>query len=262
MLVVDDAQHADDASLRLMHYLARTTASDRVLLVLAHRPSSDAGLGQVRRSLLGRRAAITLDLKPLPHSDVSTLVRQLRPEATDEFIDAVWTASEGVPFAVVELTRTVELARTGSVHDPLSADWLLAADLTDEQAQTLAAAAVIGSTFDTDEFLGMAGLPEGPAYAVLEAGISKRLLLRTDTGYQFRHTLLRDALLARVLPTQLRGLHLRAAAALTGLDRSPARIGHHLIKADDARASTAPGVCCVRPRRRRRWAPTKTPSRR
>ena len=231
MLVVDDAHQADEASLRLLHYLARSTVSDRVLLVLAHRPRPPVGLAQVRQSLLGRHAAATLDMKPLSYEEVSTLVRRLNPAAADEFVDAVWTASEGMPFPVVELTRS------GAVDGSPSAASLLPAGLTEAQVHTLAAAAIIGSTFDTDEFQELTGLPEEQAYAELDAAILARLLVRTDTGYRFRHAMLRDALLAKLLPSQFHGLHRRAAAALQVLDRSPARIGHHLIEAGDHAAA-------------------------
>ncbi len=231
MLVVDDAHQADEASLRLLHYLARSTVSDRVLLVVAHRPHPPVGLAQVRQSLLGRNAAATLDMKPLAYAEVSTLVRRLNPSATDEFVAAVWTASEGMPFSVVELTRS------GSADGPLSVESLLPSGLTEAQVHTLAAAAIIGSTFDTDEFQELTGLPEEQVYRELDAGILTRLLVRTDTGYRFRHAMLRDALLAKLLPSQFHGLHRRAAAALQALDRSPARIGHHLIEAGDHAAA-------------------------
>ena len=54
VLVVDDAHDADDASMRLLHYLARSTQSDRVLIVIAHRPEMCPALAQIRQSLLGR----------------------------------------------------------------------------------------------------------------------------------------------------------------------------------------------------------------
>jgi DNA-binding SARP family transcriptional activator len=231
VLVVDDAHHADDASLRLMHYLARSTVSERALLVLAHRPQVAAGLAQVRQSLLGRGTAVTLDMKPLAYEDVSALVRQLSPAAGDDFVDEVWTASEGLPYSVVEL------ARAGANGTSVSAASLLPASLTERQAQALSAAAVVGTTFDTDEFLQVTALAEDEAYAVLDAALSHRLLLRTDTGYEFRHAMLRDALLEMLRPAQSRALHRQAAAALEALDRSPARIGHHLLQAGDQAAA-------------------------
>ena len=39
LLTIDDVHDADDASLRLLHYIARSTATERVCIVLAHRPT-------------------------------------------------------------------------------------------------------------------------------------------------------------------------------------------------------------------------------
>jgi DNA-binding SARP family transcriptional activator/tetratricopeptide (TPR) repeat protein len=227
VLVIDDAQHADDASLRLLHYLARSTVSERVLLVVAHRPQVSAELAQIRQSLRSRGTAVTLDVSPLTYTDVAELTRQLSPASTDDFVDAVWTASVGLPFSVVEL------ARAGATQAPLPAASFLPTALTGRQVQALAAAAVLGSTFDTDEFLAVTGLADDEAYTVLDAALNQRLVVRSDTGYEFRHTILRDALLAGLSPSQLRALHRQAAAALESLRRSPRQIGHHLVQAGD-----------------------------
>ncbi len=233
VLVVDDADQADDASLRLLHYLARSTVSERVLLVLGHRGTSPE-LAQVRRSLLGRGTGVTLDLQPLPHDDVRALVRTIAPEADDALVDTVYAASGGVPLFVVELARSAAAGRD------LVAESLVPPSGSDEPG-SLAAAAILGSTFDTDEFIEVTGLSEPDAYAALERASAQNLLLRTDSGWEFRHALVRDALLAKVAPAQLRRLHRRAADALQNLHRPATRIGFHLIQAGD-RAGAVPWV--------------------
>ena len=39
LIVVDDLQDADEASLRLLHYLSRCAVTEPVLIAVAHRPS-------------------------------------------------------------------------------------------------------------------------------------------------------------------------------------------------------------------------------
>ena len=148
VLVVDDAHDADDASARLIHYLARSTLTDRVLIVIAHRPKLCPALAQVRHSLLGRGNAVTLDMTTLAYDDVAVLVRRHAPEAQAELIDAVWAASDGLPFAVVELART-------SVDGHANASSMLPAALSAAEIDALAAAAVLGVAFDTDEFVAV-----------------------------------------------------------------------------------------------------------
>ncbi len=233
VLVVDDVDQADDASLRLLHYLARSTVSERALLVLGHRTISPE-LAQVRRSLLGRGTGVTLDLQPLPHDDVRALVRTITPEADEGLVDTVYAASGGVPLFVVELARSAAAGRelvAGSLIPPSGSD----------EPGSLAAAAILGSTFDTDEFIEVTRLSEPDAYAALERAAEQNLLLRTDAGWEFRHALVRDALLAKVPQAQLRRLHRRAADALQALHRPATRIGFHLVQAGD-RVGAVPWV--------------------
>jgi DNA-binding SARP family transcriptional activator/tetratricopeptide (TPR) repeat protein len=238
VLVVDDAHQADDGSVRLMHYLARSSVSERVLLVLAHRPDVTAELAQIRQSLLGRGTAVTLDLRPLDRDDAAALVREVAPAASDDFVDAVWTASGGVPFSVVELARA-RAGRSSPAAAALLPQTWNPETWDDGHLDALGGAAVLGSAFDTDEFLEISGLGEDDAYAALDAGLANGLLVRTPTGYEFRQHLLREALLDRLRPTQLRTLHRRAAAALEALGRSPARIGHHLVQAGERAAAVS-----------------------
>lgn len=65
LLVVDDVGLADDASLKLLHYLARATSAEHVLLALGHRLPPAPALARLRNALLGRSAAVTIDLGPL-----------------------------------------------------------------------------------------------------------------------------------------------------------------------------------------------------
>ena len=231
VLAVDDAHLADEASLRLLHYLARSTAPEKVLMVISHRPGGSAALGEMRQSLLARSRAVTVDLEALSRSDVSVLIRQLSPSADEPLVESVWAASGGMPLFVVEM------ARSGSDGRSVPAKQLLLSALPPGAVHSLASAAVLGQTFDTDEFIAVSGLSDSESYAVLHAAETQRLLHRTPTGYEFRHALVRDAVLDGLLGSDLRALHRRAAVALTGLDASPSRIGHHLVRAGDRSAA-------------------------
>jgi DNA-binding SARP family transcriptional activator len=227
VLVVDDAHEADEGSLRLLHFLARSTVTEPVLLVLSHRPTAGGVLGEVRGALLGRGAAITMDLGPLAAADAATLARRYVPDAADDALDGLYEASGGLPFTVVEMARSA--AADGAPAG--------AAALPEDMRTALSVVAVLGSVFDTDEFTALAGLPDEAAYAQLDLAIGLGLLRRRDVGYEFRHPLLRSSLLDATGPNGLRAAHRRAAAALAELGRSPARIGRHLVLAGDTAAA-------------------------
>ena len=219
VLIVDDAHDADEASLRLLHYLARSTVTERLLIAVGHRPAAGI-LGEVRRSLLARGNAAALDLTPLRPASAALLARRHAPAADTTVLDAIYEASGGLPFAVVELARDLMPHRSA----------VLAARLPEGARRAMSAAAVLGSTFDTDEFAGLTGLPDEDAYAVLDQAVDRHVVQRTGGGYAFRHALIRESLLHMAGADARRDAHRRAAATLQRLGRSPARIGHHLVQ--------------------------------
>src|SRR6185369_8524749 len=88
LLTIDDAHDADDASLRLLHYIARSTHDQRICIVLAHRPApiSDT-LAETRQSLIDRHGATEIELGPLASADVVALVQRHVPDPSAELID-------------------------------------------------------------------------------------------------------------------------------------------------------------------------------
>ena len=234
LLTIDDVQDADEASLRLLHYLARSCLTDRLILVLCHRrqPATDA-FEQVRSSLLGRNAAIDLSLAPLDRADVATLARSYRPELDEESLAQISEVSGGVPFAVVGLAR----AAGAPYVDGRSPGSVVLDMLAPAVRTALVPVATTGTTFDTDEFLSLCGLPEEEAYDCLDAALAALVVERTLSGYRFRHPLIRDALLDGLTPHRRRAMHRICAERLAALDASPARIGHHLLAAGDPAAA-------------------------
>src|SRR5829696_7511966 len=234
VLAVDDAHEADEASLRLLHFLARSTVTESVLLVLAHRPVVGGVLADVRGNLLGRSAAVTMDLGPLVPVDAATLARRYLPGAAAPVLDGMYAASGGLPFAVVEMARS-------AAAEPAAGRPPGTAALPAGARSALSAVAVLGLTFDTDEFTALARLTDEAAYAELDRALAVGLLRRRDTGFEFRHPLLRTSLLEAAGDAGRRAAHRRAATALQELGRSPARIAHHLVEAGD-RAAAVPWV--------------------
>jgi DNA-binding SARP family transcriptional activator/tetratricopeptide (TPR) repeat protein len=236
LLTIDDLHDADEASLRLIHYLARATTGQRVTLVLGHRPVTEPStLAEMRESLVGRHGAIDLPLSALGVSPLQALVSAHVPDADDELVERIGMLSGGVPFAAVELARR-------AAHEP---DWVRLVDvnmiggIAPATREVLQRVAVVGLSFDTDEFVALSGLPEAEAYEHLDAALASTVVEPTASGYQYRHGLVRDALLEDVPPHRRRLIHRDAAARLEALDASPARIGYHLLHAGEAGRAVA-----------------------
>src|SRR5262249_53123165 len=93
------------------------------------------------------------------------------------------------------------------------------------------------STFDTDDFLALSGLPDEHAFECLDAALASLVIVRTPTGFQFRHPLIREALLDDIPPSRQRALHRTCAQRLIALHASPARIAHHLLASGEPHAA-------------------------
>ena len=233
VLIVDDAHDADEASLRLLHYLSRAAVGERILIVVAHRPwPLRPAMDAMRRSLIGRGTSVPLDLGQLPDEDI----RQLASPAVGEdqvILERVVKLAGGNPFAAIELARTA--ASGDDRGGPMGA--LVLRGLGDAAISALTKVAVLGAEFNTDEYVAVAGVGEAQAYALLDEALVGGVIERMAAGYRFRHSLVRDALLDGLPPHRLLPLHRRAAEALRGLSASPARIGHQLLQAGDVGAA-------------------------
>jgi DNA-binding SARP family transcriptional activator len=227
LLTIDDVHDADDASLRLLHYLARSAHDQRVCIVLSHRPAPMSGtLAQTRQSLLDRHQAVELPLAPLGADDVAALVRRHISQPAPEQVEHIAALGGGIPFAVIQLARRVASQPGGK--PPLDAGMI--GGILPATREVLQRVAVVGSSFDTDEFVALSGLAEGAAFDHLDAALAALIVEPASTGYRFRHSLVRGALLEDLTPHRRRQIHRDAATRLIELGASAARIGHHLLQ--------------------------------
>ena len=224
LLAVDDMHEADEASLRLLHYLARGISGERALIVVGHREGGRR-VEQIKGSLLRRNLAIHVPLRPLDRQGTDDLVRMHTADVSTTTLDHIWEVSGGLPFAVVEMARAPATATVRTLGA------LGLSRLAVRTREALQRVAVIGISFDTDQFVALTGLPEPEAYAALDAALAGLVVVHTGSGYRFRHPLIRDALLDDIPPAQQRLFHHQAAARLSAVGAPPARIAHHLIAA-------------------------------
>ena len=238
LLTVDDVHDADDGSLRLLHYLARSARGQRVCIVLAHRPvpAADA-LESTRRSLIDRYGAAELRLGPLADRDAAALVRRYVAEPQAELVRLVTTLGRGVPFLVTELARRAGPMAGAGPTAGAGPDWAPAlqasmfAPLRPATREVLQRVAVAGSSFDTDEFVALSGLAETEAFGHLDAALAAHIVEPASAGYRFRHCLIREALTSDVPEHRRRQVHRDTARRLVELGASPVRIGHHFLAA-------------------------------
>jgi DNA-binding SARP family transcriptional activator/tetratricopeptide (TPR) repeat protein len=232
VLAIDDLQGADDASIRLLHHVARALTESRVLLLLTRRPPS---ADEVERtgSLLGRGEVLDLTVGPLDDDAARALAAaNIVGDGADRLDDIVAVAA-GNPYLLLQLARHAASGPTWVA----SIDAAAVAGIPPDTRELLQRVATAGSAFDSDEFVALTGLADGDAFEHLDRAISLGVLEPATIGYRFRHRLVREALLRDVPPHRLRRIHRDAAERLATLGASPARIGHHLVHADDVRSA-------------------------
>lgn len=220
LIIVDDVHEADDASLRLLHYLARCAMTETVLIALAHRPLTEAPLREIAESLVARGSGTQVCLTPLSEAATRQLLTDRFPGLDDEAIERIDAASGGLPFTVLELARS-HLAGTPAVLPALPAP----------VQSTFARLALLGSTFTTDELVGVSGGDEDLAYRHLDAACGAMLVERAEAGYRFRHALVRDALVQTMPPSAESAARRDVAEALAAMNAPPGRVAHQFLAA-------------------------------
>ena len=111
LLVVDDAQWADDASLAFLAFLIRRLEDAPVLLLVATRPAHDAGAPAARPARRRRRGARAAAVRAEPPAVGSWSAPRSAQDADPAFVAACHAATRGNPLLVSELLREVAADR-------------------------------------------------------------------------------------------------------------------------------------------------------
>jgi predicted ATPase len=247
LLLVDDGQWLDDASVAVLAHLVRRIADLRMCIIVCERSDELVGdrLEGLKRD--ARRGGVLDEfvLERLGPDDVRSLASAsgLAPDLGQ----ALFERSEGIPFFVVEY---LELLRTG---DGTSADAerlpqgirdLVASRLemvSAEAGQVLTSAAVIGRSFDGSLVRRASGRSADETVRALEELLRLGLVReRAASGdYDFDHEVTRDVLLAETSLARRRLLHRRIAEVLrerpSARSGQAAQIASHYAAAGDER---------------------------
>jgi DNA-binding CsgD family transcriptional regulator/tetratricopeptide (TPR) repeat protein len=226
VIVMEDVQWADQATLDLLLHLARRIHTCRALVIVTYRREDVDGTYGLRQ-LLGDTASATgtrrLDVAPLSLDAVATLVATCSgSDAGRSRMDAVrlHAITRGNAFFVTEVlssgldtipeqVRDAVLARVGS--------------LSEDARQALEIVALAGARAEVEllEDLLHNGL------VTLDEALARGLLLEADGAITFRHELAR-LVVAEQIPVGRRvHQHRRLLAALAARGDDPARLAHH-----------------------------------
>ena len=248
VLLIDDVQWIDASSLEVVAYLARRLAG-RPLAILTTWRREDLDDGRdIQVAFAAERAGLMVrtTLGRLGRAGVAALAASaLGAAATDDLIDALLAESEGVPLYLVEaLLAGGPTAASGP--GPVAAGGVAAllrsriGSVGEIAGQLLAAAAVIGRSFDLGTVRAASGRSEDETIAGLEELVRRGLVREMDANvvrdlaYDFSHGRLRDVAYESLGLARRRSLHRRVAESLGSTAGGPrdegvrwALIAHH-----------------------------------
>ena len=253
LLLLEDMHWADGDTLSLLEYLADAVVGSRVVVVLSAR-SDEAASDRFRRL----RSHPEVRIVPLTRfgpddaADLASACSQGAPLPV-EAVDFLLEAAEGLPFLVEELLSG--LVESGAlVRGP--AGWTVVGPLAARVPHTLAelvrrrldafpgaalpvlhAAAILGRDVDWTLLAPITGLTDEEVTVGLRAARAASFLTadpETLGGFRWRHALVRDAVLAELIPPEQQALAVRAADILE--ERDPTLVGPYATLAAELHA--------------------------
>lgn len=242
LMILEDLQWADEATLELLPLLAHALSTSRLLIIASYRREEihrGHRLRRTRAELRRARCLEELSLEALTPAETTALIeRIIGCEAGARLRTVVQERTEGLPFFIEEITGAMltgghltaernglELSK-GEVPVPETvrdAVRIRADRLSPEARAAIEFAAVAGQNdlgrfFDEDLH---------PLEEALQLGI---IVDRNDT-LSFRHDLIREGIYADIPWTRRRSLHRRAAERLEKVGAEPHAIAEQWLGA-------------------------------
>lgn len=226
VLVLDDLDRADLASLELLSLLVDRVGRSRMLIVATLRTDAVGRLPQKERGLsevLGHRNCERILLARLAREDVAHYVSSVLRDPDGQLTEAVFQKSEGNPFFMAELSRKLmetHPPRPEALAVPDAALELVrqrVAKLDDGARGLLTTCAVIGRSFELRLLAEITERPAAQLMLELDSALSAGVLTLAESGktrFVFSHELLRSVLYDALPAPQRRAQHLRTAEAL------------------------------------------------
>src|SRR3984885_4600524 len=253
VLVIDDLQWADSASVKLWGRLARTAPQVPLLIVGMTRPAPQ------RDDLVALRRAgddeARVQLAALPQRAVAELVKELAGGQPDTGLLRLAAGAGGNPLYPTELLAA--LGRSGGIAVSPSGTAHLAAETVPDSLpaaiadrlgfvvtgtrEVLRAAALLGVEFAVPDLTTVLGRSVAEVVPALDEARASGVLTdaRGGAGLAFRHPLIREALYAE-LPTAVRSAwHRDAGHALATAGAAPDRVARQLLRSIGEPGKTA-----------------------
>jgi DNA-binding CsgD family transcriptional regulator len=236
MLAFEEVHWSDDASLELIFHLARSHASQQVIIALTYRSEEiSPRLSRLIADLERARLVVDLPVTRLGRDDVGAMLRAIfgpHENLGPEFIHLLHGLTEGNPFFVEETLKALLIA--GDLTPAAGGGWNARPlervrvprtaveavrrrlDALSQPARDVASiAAVAGRRFDFNLLQSLTQHDERSMLALVKELITAQLVVEeTADRFAFRHALTREAIYAELLARERVALHRHVADAI------------------------------------------------
>lgn len=262
VLLLDDLQWADEATLQFLHFLMQRLPDISLLILGSYRSdeiSEKSPLQKLIRQVYRRETGQNAVLARLSAEETNQLIKMIL-KLEQEFTPLnshLYRETEGNPYFLIELLKsylesgslhattsevgwdwqepTAQVSIPQSIHSLLE-DRLIRAGKRGRRVLSLMACLRHGAGL---ELLKLAlNKPEEILLSIIERLVQQQLLIERDGQFHFSHTILRETLAARLSAIRKRRLHQRIATALEAihlpsLDRVASELAYHYSEAED-----------------------------
>jgi len=221
ILVVDDAQWADGATLDLLRYVGRRIESTGALLILSYRDDALRADHPLLGVLSGlpARSCTRMALSPLSRVGVAEMARRVGRSAR-----GLYQVTQGNPFFVTELLAGDPQTLPASVREAVLAR---VAPLPAEARDVIEVASVSPTPIEVGVLDAVVGHTQAAIALCTAAG-----LLEVEAGaLRYRHELARRAVEASLSTGRAAALHTAVFDALSARGASVVRLVHHAAQA-------------------------------
>src|SRR5580693_1901306 len=246
VLVLDDLQWADEASLVVWYQLAASIDQQPLLLVATCRPAPGRPEVQQVRAAAVRRGGAVVTLEPLTEPHVAALVTAMLGVPPGEALRQLTAQAVGNPLYLRELVdalvreRALEIgpdaAEVTTARQQLPAS--LAAVLSErlsvvsaDTAQLLRTATLLGGTFTVTDLAVLRRRPASDLADGLQEAVEAGLLASSGPQLAFRHPLIQQALYESMPPALRAALHAEAARELAANGADALSVAQQLFAA-------------------------------
>ncbi|HYN98826.1 MAG TPA: AAA family ATPase, partial [Actinomycetota bacterium] len=252
LVVLEDLQWADVASLELLSFLAPYLKDCRFLVAGTYRPGevgAEHPLQETLAALARHQAVSQLELRGLEEKDVGALIAGYTGEPpVPDLVATVQSRTEGNPFFITELARLLaadsRLGAEGAAGAiPSGVRDVVRRRLSRLPAETnavLSTAAVVGRDFELRVVSAAFKLDTDGTLGLVESAVASGLVAEHPNRpgfFRFNHDLVRETILEGLTATRRAMLHARVGDAIESVygDRAPSfEIAFHFSEAAPA----------------------------